>query len=152
MLCKINTHFVSNQTVRASTIVDAGVPVISEDVHSNVLGGDITDAIVHREVIPVCLSSCVSVSETEVNAINESHNVHLSTDTVAEVNNSHYIGSAAACLNSCSEDVKSVTVDVCPSTLNSKESNSKQPMTGSANTDVVMGEPKLRIVSMIGPF
>jgi LNS2 (Lipin/Ned1/Smp2) len=124
--------------------LEAGVPVISEDVHSDVSGGNITDAIEHREVSPVCVSSCVPVSEPEVNANNESHNVHLSTDAGAEVNNSHYTDSAAACLNSCSEDVKSVTVDVCPSTLNSKESNSKQPMTGSANTDDgVMGEPKL---------
>jgi hypothetical protein len=59
MLCKINTHFVSKQTVRASTIVDAGVPVISEDVHSDVSGGNITDAIEHREVSPVCVSPCV---------------------------------------------------------------------------------------------
>jgi hypothetical protein len=109
MLCKINTHFVSKQTVRASTIVNAGVPVISEDVHSDVSGGNITDAIEHREVSPVCVSPCVPVSEPEVNANNESHNVHLSTDAGAEVNNSHYTDSAAACLNSYSEDVKSVT-------------------------------------------
>jgi hypothetical protein len=149
MLCKINTHFVSRHAVRASTVVEADVPAISEDVRGDASGGNINDAIAHREVSPDCVLSCVTVSETKVNAENESLNVHLTadTDTGAEVKSRNPIDPAAGCQNSCSEDVKSVTVDVCPSTLNSKESNSQRPMMGSANTDtVVVGEPKVRNV------
>jgi LNS2 (Lipin/Ned1/Smp2) len=129
--------------------LEADVPAISEDVRGDASGGNINDAIAHREVSPDCVLSCVTVSETKVNAENESLNVHLTadTDTGAEVNSRNPIDPAAGCQNSCNEVVKSVTVDVCPSTLNSKESNSQRPMMGSANTDtVVVGEPKVRNV------
>ena len=127
---------------------DACVPVIFEDVRSDASGSNVIDAIDHREVLPVCVSSCAPISETVVNADNESHNMDSNTEVGAKDGN--LINSPAGCQNICSEDAKSVMLDECPSTLDLKtsepesESDSQHPMTGSASTtdDAVMGEPK----------
>ena len=146
MLCKINNQLCSKQRVKASTEVDVCVPVIFEDVRSDASGSNVIDAIDHREVLPVCVSSCAPISETVVNADNESHNMDSNTEVGAKDGN--LINSPAGCQNICSEDAKSVMLDECPSTLDLKtsepESDSQHPMTGSASTtdDAVMGEPK----------